>query len=126
MSSESSNNGGYHWDDELNKKLQDFSGLLDSIESLDERTKVLWKDIYSNAFSDRKLAQNLFDNLWEIVRITPESHAIHGDRLSKYIERMSKANDQLIKLADLVESAKDKSEEIDGGAIYGQIGQGRK
>jgi len=126
MSSESSNNSGYHWDKDLSKKLEDFSALLDSIESLDDKTKVLWKDIYSNAFSDRKLAQNLFDNLWEIVRIVPENHAIHGDRLAKYVERMSKSNDQLIKLADLIEKAKEKGEEIDSGDIYGRIGQGRK
>lgn len=125
MTSDSSNSGGYHWNKDLEKKLSGFSELLDSIESLDNKTRTLWKDIYSNAFSDRKLAQNLYDNLWSIVEEEPVTHAIHGDRLAKYVERMSKSNDQIIKLADLVERAKEKESKIDSNSIYEQLGKAK-
>jgi hypothetical protein len=123
MSSESSNQSQYNWTLELKRKTDGFGELLDTIGSLDDKTKLLWKDIYTNAFNDRMLAQNLYDNLWEIVHVNPDLHAIHGASLSKYVERLSRCNDQLIKLADLVEKAKEKDDEIDGGAIYGKIGQ---
>ena len=38
-------------------------------------------------------------------------HAIHGQTLTKYMERMSKANEQLIKLAELVSQAIDENVE---------------
>lgn len=124
MSSGSSNVGKYRWTEELRNKLKDFKDLLDSISELDNKTKALWSDIYFNAFKDRELSLKCFDNLWNIVEDKPENHAIHGDRLSKYIERMSKANDQLIKLADLVERAKEKSEEVDVDSVFETISGG--
>jgi len=120
----SSNVGEYFWSEELSGKLKQFKDLLDSISELDDKTKILWTDIYQNAFQDRGLALEVFNNLWNIVKETPSDHAIHGDRLSKYIERMSKANDQLIKLADLVERAKEKSETVNEDEIFEEIQRG--
>jgi hypothetical protein len=51
---------------------------------------------------------------------SPE-HAIHGRTIASYIERMSKANDQLLKLADLIASAQQKSDVTDIESIYEQM-----
>jgi hypothetical protein len=37
-------------------------------------------------------------------------HYNHGLNLTKYLERMEKANNQLLKLAELVDKAKEKDE----------------
>lgn len=123
---ESSNNNSYNWSADLRKKQDDFKGLLDSINSLDEKTKVLWMDIYFNAFNDRMLAQNLFDSLWPTVRDNPDAHAIHGPTLARYVEKLTKSNDQIIKLADLVERAKEKDDVINVDDVMKQIHGGKR
>jgi hypothetical protein len=45
------------------------------------------------------------------VHGNPDMHALHGDRLVKYLERMEKANDQILKLTDLVQKIKMASDE---------------
>lgn len=90
--------------------LQTFSDLLDSITTVDEKLKLLWKQIYENALIDRRNAYIIWTDLYLQVHGNAEQHVIHGDHLSKYMERMEKANTQLLKLAELVYKAKDKQE----------------
>jgi hypothetical protein len=52
----------------------------------------------------------IWTDLYLTVHGNPEQHVIHGDHLSKYMERMEKANTQLLKLAELVHKAKDRQE----------------
>lgn len=87
-----------------------FVQLLDSIDTVDERLKLLWKQIYENALMDRRNAYVVWTDLFMAVHGNPEQHVIHGDHLAKYMERMEKANVQLLKLAELVYKAKDKQE----------------
>ena len=104
--------------------LATFVELLDSITSIDERLKLLWKQIYENALIDRRNAYMIWTDLYLQVHGNPEQHVIHGDHLSKYMERMEKANTQLLKLAELVYKAKDKqeAEEIpDSKALFDRI-----
>jgi len=104
--------------------LATFVELLDSITTIDERLKLLWKQIYENALIDRRNAYMIWTDLYLTVHGNPEQHVIHGDHLSKYMERMEKANTQLLKLAELVYKAKDKqeAEEIpDSRAIFDRI-----
>jgi len=104
--------------------LATFVELLDSITTIDERLKLLWKQIYENALIDRRNAYMIWTDLYITVHGNPEQHVIHGDHLSKYMERMEKANTQLLKLAELVYKAKDKqeAEEIpDSRAIFDRI-----
>jgi len=104
--------------------LATFVELLDSITTIDERLKLLWKQIYDNALIDRRNAYMIWTDLYLTVHGNPEQHVIHGDHLSKYMERMEKANTQLLKLAELVYKAKDKqeAEEIpDSKAIFDRI-----
>ncbi len=106
-------------------KIQDFSELLDSIESLSEKKKSLWKDIYSNAIYDRNNANILLTSLLSVVINNSNEHAIHGQNINKYIERMSKSNDQLIKLAELIQNAEEQSgrkkEDLSEDDIYAEI-----
>ena len=104
--------------------LLTFVQLLDSIDTVDERLKLLWKQIYENALIDRRNAYMIWTDLYLTVHGNPEQHVIHGDHLSKYMERMEKANTQLLKLAELVYKAKDKQEadEVpDSKAIFDRI-----
>ena len=87
-----------------------FVDLLNSLTTIDERLKLLWKQIYENALVDRRNAYLIWTDLYITVQGNPEQHVIHGDHLSKYMERMEKANTQLLKLAELVHKAKDQQE----------------
>lgn len=84
------------------ERIHDFSELLNKITGIDDKKKQLWLEIYQNAVTDR---QNSFVMFIKLVRITNDQsteHAVHGRTMATYLERMSRANDQLIKLADLV------------------------
>jgi len=94
-----------------NDKIKDFSELLDQIDSVTDKKKRLWKEIYENALIDRQNAYVLFNTLVDIVQDKSTEHAIHGKMLATYIERMSRANDQIIKLAELLSKAETKVEE---------------
>lgn len=106
--------------DEIKEKVNDFSNLLDQIESLNDKKKRLWKEIYENAIIDRQHGYAMFLELSTIVKGKSTEHAVHGKTLATYIERMSKANDQLIKLAELIARA-DKSSEISTDDMFNLI-----
>lgn len=106
---------------EISDKLKDFGSLLDKINSLDDKKKQLWKEIYGNALTDRSNAYMMFSQLVTIVGNSSSEHAIHGRSLSSYIERMSRANDQIIRLAELVSEAEEKSESIDAESLFKQM-----
>lgn len=88
----------------MNDKIQGFCDLLDSLDIVDKK-KGLWKEIYSNSLQDREYAQKMYASLSAIVLQDPTQHAIHGPNIAKYIERMSRSNDQLLKLAELIANA---------------------
>ncbi len=88
----------------MHDKIQVFCELLDSLDIVDKK-KGLWKEIYSNALQDREYSQKMYASLSAIVLQDPTQHAIHGPNIAKYIERMSRSNDQLLKLAELIANA---------------------
>lgn len=92
-------------------KINAFKDLVDQIEELDSKEKQLYKEIYENAVTDRQNAYTLFLKVCEIVQDKSSEHAVHGKSIATYIEKMSKANDQLIKLAELIRNAKQESED---------------
>lgn len=103
-----------------------FGDLLNSLDTSLDKKKQLWKLIFENAVTDRKNAYLVFADLYVSVHQHPAEHAIHGPTLSKYMERMSKATDQLLKLAELVAAAEDKvvkdvDERLDDDDIYSSI-----
>jgi len=105
----------------IKDRIKDFSGLLNSIESVNDKKKQLWKEIYENAITDRQNAYIMFTKLVLIVQDKSTEHAVHGRTISSYIEKMSKANDQLIRLAELVAKAESAAEQINPDDLFDKI-----
>lgn len=110
----------------VEEKIRDFGGLLDQIESLTDKKKQLWKEIYENAISDRQNAYVMFAKLVKIAQDKSTEHAVHGKTIATYIERMSRANDQLIKLAELIAKADQKNDSIDPEEMFERINSDKR
>lgn len=110
-------------DNKINKQMEDFAILLDSISTVEDKTKALWRQIYENAVQDRRNSYLMWIDLYKNVHGNTSEHAIHGATLSKYIERMNKTNEQLIKLAELVQKAGEEQidESISNDDMYDKI-----
>ncbi len=107
--------------DEVPKKVDGFGDLLSSIENLEGKKKHLWKEIYENAVVDRMNAYMLFTDIYTSMSGGTADHVQLGPILAKYLERMNKANDQLIKLADLIASEEEKNSKLDPEDLFKQI-----
>lgn len=97
--------------DNINNKIVSFKKMLDEIKTLEDKRKTLWLDVYTNALQDRDYALHMYTHLSGFVATDPQQHALHGPNIAKYLERMSKANDQLLKLAELVSAAIERDAE---------------
>lgn len=102
-------------------QIKNFSDILDSIDSLENKKKMLWKDIYENSLEDREKAKMLFNDAYISMQGGINEHMNIGAILSKYIERMSKSNDQILKLAELIAKEEEKSEVISDDDIFNKI-----
>jgi len=107
--------------EEKKKKITDFGDLLDSLSTTDEKRKMLWKEIYQNAVTDRENAYVLYISLYQTMSGTAADHTAHGGTLMKYLERMGKANDQIIKLAEMIKSSEEAEEEVNPDDIFSKI-----
>jgi len=89
----------------------------------DKSKEEIWNEIYSNAFQDREKASMLVTNLWKEITTDPEKHALYGGTMTKYLERMSKSNDQLVKLAELMQKSESNIEDevVDIDDVYDKI-----
>lgn len=105
----------------IEERSRDFGELLNSIESLDDKKRRLWKEIYENAIVDRQNSYVMFTKLVRIVQDKSAEHAVHGKTIATFLERMSRANDQLIKLAELIAKAQKGDETIDPDDMFAKI-----
>tara|TARA_Y100000034_G_C6800749_1_gene359156 strand:+ start:313 stop:672 length:360 start_codon:yes stop_codon:yes gene_type:complete len=101
------------------KKIERFSDLLDSLESTEDKKKLLWKEIYENALTDRESAGILFTDLLTQSQGNAANHSMFGPIMSKYLERMAKSNDQILRLAELI--AKEEQSPINPDDIFNKI-----
>jgi len=108
----------------VEEKIRDFGELLKSIESLDDKKRQLWKEIYENAIADRQNSYVMFTKLVRIVADKSTEHAVHGKTVATFLERMSRSNDQLIKLAELIAKAQSGDASINPDDMFNKI-QGR-
>ena len=106
---------------DVEKKIKDFGDLLKSIETLDDKKRALWREIYQFALIDRQNAYVMFTRLVRISKDNSSENAVHGRTIATFLERMSKANDQLIRLAELIAKAQTTSEEISSDDMFDQI-----
>jgi hypothetical protein len=104
-----------------NKKIEQFSDILDSIESASEKKKMLWKEIYENAVVDRTNAHILFTDLYSNMGGSAADHATLGQTLTKYLERMSKSNEQLLSLAKQIAESESSALELSEDEIFDRI-----
>ena len=107
----------------IKASVDKFSKLLESLDSVDDKKALLWREIYHNAIFDREMAKSLYEDIFDRITDDPIHHATYGTQASKYLERMAKSNDQLIKLAELIASAEKESEQLDPDAIFDTIKQ---
>ena len=100
------------------EKIKKFSDLLDSLSKTEDKKKLLWKESYQNAVDDRENAHILLVDLLKISINNSTNHLQFGTLMSKYLERMSKCNDQILKLAELVAKEQEQSEMVDDDTIF--------
>jgi hypothetical protein len=102
-------------------KLKDFSDLLDSLTSTHDKKKLLWKESYQNSLDDRENANILLVDLMKVSMNNSTNHLQFGSLMAKYLERMSKSNDQILKLAELIAKEEEKVEAVSDDDLYQQI-----
>jgi len=110
--------------DKKKELLQEFDELLDSINSAGSKEKILWRQIYENAITDRSNANLCFLDIYPHLQGDMENHMTHGMQTVQYLTRMEKSNEQLIKLATLIQKALEgqvNEDSIDANAIFDQI-----
>lgn len=103
------------------KSIKNFADILDNIASLEDKKKLLWKEIYEHSLEDREKAKMLFNDAYISMQGGVNEHMNIGAIMSKYIERMSKSNDQILKLAELIAKEEEKEEAISEDEIFGKI-----
>tara|TARA_Y100001973_G_C5042258_1_gene253364 strand:- start:200 stop:553 length:354 start_codon:yes stop_codon:yes gene_type:complete len=103
------------------KKIQNFSDLLDTLEKTEDKKKMLWKEAYQNSLDDRENAHILLTDLLKISLNNSTNHLQFGTLMSKYLERMSKSNDQILKLAELIAKEQDAVDTMSDDEIFSKI-----
>tara|TARA_R110001592_G_C12667940_1_gene703208 strand:+ start:100 stop:465 length:366 start_codon:yes stop_codon:yes gene_type:complete len=101
-------------------KIKKFSDLLDSLENTEDKKKLLWREIYENALNDRESAGILFTDLLTQSKGNAANHSMFGTIMSKYLERMGKSNDQILRLAELL-SKEEQETVVDVNDIFEKI-----
>lgn len=110
----------------VEEKIRNFGELLKQIESITDKKRQLWHEIYENAISDRQNSYIMFAKLVKIIESKSSEWAVHGKTVTSCIERMSKANDQLIKLAELIARAEQPNNAIDPEEMFEKINADKK
>tara|TARA_B100000131_G_C18085015_1_gene599745 strand:- start:937 stop:1308 length:372 start_codon:yes stop_codon:yes gene_type:complete len=103
------------------ERIKNFADILENIDSLEDKKKMLWKEIYENALEDREKAKMLFNDAYISMTGGVNEHMNIGAIMSKYLERMTRSNDQILKLAELIAKEEEKSEAISEDDIFGKI-----
>ena len=103
------------------EKIKNFSDLLDGLTKTKDKKKLLWKEAYQNALDDRESAHILFVDLLKVSVNNSTNHLQFGGLMSKYLERMSKSNDQILKLAELIAKEQEAADTVSDDEIFSRI-----
>ena len=103
------------------EKIENFADLLDSLTKTEDKKKLLWKESYQNAIDDRENANILLIDLMKVSMNNSTNHLQFGTLMSKYLERMSKSNDQILKLAELIAKEQESAETMSDDEIFSKI-----
>lgn len=107
--------------DKMKKRVSEFSDMLNELSSTEEKKKLLWKQIYENALIDRENASMLFTDAWSRMSVGSSEHVALGSTLTKYLERMSKSNEQILRLAEIINKVQEQESQIDSEDIFSKI-----
>lgn len=107
--------------DKLKKKVSEFSDMLDELSSTEDKKKLLWRQIYENALIDRENASMLFTDAWTRMSVGSSEHVALGSTLTKYLERMSKSNEQILRLAEIINKFEEQESSISPDEIFSTI-----
>ena len=107
--------------EKIEEKTKKFEEMLSELVSSEDKKKLLWKEIYENANLDRQNAHVLFVEAYTQMRSGLAEHVAIGGTLSKYLERMNKSNEQLLKLAEVIARAEVENSRIDPDDLFSQI-----
>ncbi len=105
----------------IKKKVETFSDILETLNATEEKKKLLWREIYENAIVDRENAAMLFTDAWKHMQGGTSEHISLGTTMTKYLERMCKSNEQILRLAELITKAEEKESRIDSDDLFAQI-----
>ena len=103
------------------EQLKNFADILDSLSSTEDKKKMLWKEIYENAVEDREKAKMLFNDAYVSMIGGVNEHMNIGATMSKYLERMCRSNDQILKLVELISKEEEKLETVSNDDIFDKI-----
>lgn len=101
--------------------IKNFSDILDNIDSIEDKKKLLWKEIYEHALEDREKAKLLFNNAYLDMQGGITDHMNIGSVMAKYLERMCRSNDQILKLVELISKEEEKSENLTSDDLFEKI-----
>lgn len=101
--------------------IRNFADILDNIDSLEDKKKMLWKEIYENSVEDREKSKLLFNDAYISMTGGINEHMNIGAVMSKYLERMCRSNDQILKLAELISKEEEKADAISEDDIFNKI-----
>lgn len=111
------------WTEKKVELLKEFDELLDSIESAGTKEKILWRQIYENSITDRSNANLCFLDIYPHLKNDMDNHMQVGMQAVQYLTRMEKSNEQLIKLATLIQRALENQQDgdLDEEALLAEI-----
>ena len=104
----------------MRQKIDQFGDILSTIDSLEDKKRHLWREIYENALVDRENAAMLFTSIHGEI-VGSAQHSLLGQIATKYLERMCKSNDQILRLAELIDKAEQRNERIDPDDVFDKI-----
>lgn len=111
--------------DRAKECIVSFTEMIDAMGGIDVERKRLFKEVYANAVNDRERATKLFDDLSghidEEKTNIDAAHTIHGATLTRYLERMHRSNEQLIKLAEMISDAMGTDENVNLDDVFSRI-----
>ena len=67
------------------QKINSFGEILDGLDNTADKKKLLWKEIYENALTDRENAYTLFSDLLQQSHGNAANHAMFGATMAKYL-----------------------------------------
>jgi len=112
--------------DDIKKRVDTFSDILEELNSTEEKKKLLWKEIYENAIVDRENAAMLFTDAWKQMQGGTSEHVTLGSTMSKYLERMCKSNEQILRLAEIITKAEERETVFDPDDVFAQIDNSKR